>query len=83
MAGKKLIRQEEVGIVEGQRQGSGLMTAGKWLLWMDIIPLAFVFGGLAVGSKMWLWWLIIEGVIGIVLLAIGSRKRGSLTHIPR
>jgi hypothetical protein len=83
MAGIKLIRQEEAGIVDNQRRGSVLMTAGKVLLWMDLIPLIFTYVGLRSGSHFWLWWLIAEGVAGILLVAIGSAKRGSLTRSAR
>lgn len=80
MAGIKLNRLEEEGIVEKQRQGLVLMTVGKVLLWMDFLLLAFVYVGLRSGSHMWLWWVLGEGILGLVLLEIGSRKRGSLTR---
>lgn len=56
------------------------MTAGKVLLWMDFLLLAFVYVGIRSGSDFWMWWVIIEGVLGLVLLEVGSRKRGSLTQ---
>lgn len=56
------------------------MTVGKLLLWIDFLLLTFVYVGLRGGSDFWLWWVIIEGVIGLLLLEIGSRKRGSLTQ---
>jgi hypothetical protein len=83
MSGNKLIRQEEVGMVEEQRRGLALMIAGKTLLWLDVIPLIYVFSGLSGGSRMWLWWLLAEGAAGLLLVMIGYRQRGSLTRIPR
>lgn len=55
------------------------MAVAKVLLWMDFLLLAFVFVGLRSGSDFWLWWVIGEGILGLLLLEIGSRKRGSLS----
>ncbi len=76
----KLDRLEEVGIVEEQRKGLVLMTVGRVLLWMDFLLLAFVYVGLRSGSRMWLWWALGEGLLGLVLLEIGAYKRGSITR---
>lgn len=80
MSGVKLNRVEEVQIPGGVRTGNTLVTVGKVLLWMDFLLLAFVYVGIRSGSDFWMWWVIIEGVLGLVLLEVGSRKRGSLTH---
>lgn len=80
MSGIKLNRVEDVQLPGGVRTGNALMTVGKLLLWMDFLLLAFVYVGLRSGSVFWMWWVIIEGVIGLLLLEIGSRNRGSLTH---
>ncbi len=80
MMGKQLIRMEEQGMVEGQRQGLLMMTIGKLLLLFDFILLAFVYDGLRSGSYMWAWWVSGQALLGLSLLAIGSHKRGSLTE---
>jgi hypothetical protein len=80
MSGIRLDRVEEVQMAGGARSGNALMTVGKILLWMDFLLLAFVYVGLRGGSDFWTWWVIIEGVTGLVLVEVGSRKRGSLTH---
>jgi len=80
MPGTKLSRIEEEGIVEKQRSGLVLITVGKVLLWFDFVFLAFVYVGLRSGSYMWLWWVLAQGVAGLVLMEIGFHKRGSLTH---
>ncbi len=80
MAGIKLSRLEEQGIVESQRKGLVLITAGKVLLWMDMLLLIFVYVGIRDGSYMWTWWVLGEALLGVILIAIGSRKRGTLTH---
>jgi hypothetical protein len=80
MPGIKLDRLEEVGIVEEQRQGLVLMTVGRVLLWVDFLLLAFVYVGLRSGSRLWLWWVLGEGLLGLVLLEIGAHKRGRITR---
>jgi hypothetical protein len=80
MSGIKLNRVEEVQMPEGAETGNTLMTVGKVLLWADFLLLAFVHVGIRSGSDFWLWWVIIEGVVGLVLIEVGSRKRGSLTQ---
>jgi hypothetical protein len=71
---------EESTIEEGKRKGTVLMTVGKVLLWMDFLILMWVYVGLKSGSRMWLWWVIIEGVLGLILLEIGMHKRGKVTE---
>jgi hypothetical protein len=80
MSGIKLNRVEEVQIPGGVRTANTLVTVGKVLLWMDFLLLAFVYVGIRAGSDFWMWWVIIEGLLGLVLLEVGLRKRGSLTH---
>ena len=70
---------EEEGIVESQRQGLVLITVGEVLLWMDLLLLIFVYVGIRNGSYMWTWWVLGEALLGVLLIVIGSRKRGSLT----
>jgi len=78
MSGINLNRVEEEGIEERQRSGAVLITLAKVLLGMDFLLLAFVYVGLRSGSGFWFWWVIGEGILGL-LLKIGSRKRGSLS----
>ena len=79
MSGIKLERLEEEGMVERERSGMALITVGKVLLWMDFLLLLFVFVGLRSGSQMWMWWVIGEGILGLLLIEIGMHRRGSLT----
>jgi len=67
--------QREVEALEEQRQGSVIMTVGKVLLWMDLILVCFVYVGLRAGSDLFLWWVLGEGVLGLVLMGVGSHKR--------
>jgi hypothetical protein len=80
MTGKQLMRMEEAGMVDSQRSGLLLMTLGKVLLGFDGILLAFVYNGLRAGSYFYAIWVAIQGLIGLIFLAIGSQKRGSLSE---
>jgi hypothetical protein len=77
MEGTRIIR-EEMKEIGRSRKWNGLAVAGKTLLWMDLILLAFVYNGVRAGSYFWLYWVLIEGILGVALLALGSRKAGIL-----
>ena len=64
----------EAAALEEQRQARVYKTIGKCLLWMDLLLLIFVYTGLRGGSYMWLLWVLIEGLAGLALIAIGSSK---------
>ncbi len=78
--GKQLSRMDEQGMVEGQRQGLVMMTIGKVLLGFDVILLSFVYDGLRSGSYMWVWWVGGQGLLALLLMAIGAQKRGPLAE---
>jgi len=80
MSGKQMIREEEVKLGGDETQGTVLMTAGKLLLWTDLIFLAFVYSGIKGGSYLYLGWFSIQGLIGLTLLTVGRIKRGPLTE---
>ncbi|HKV78087.1 MAG TPA: hypothetical protein VJP02_08115 [Candidatus Sulfotelmatobacter sp.] len=67
--------QREAAALEKQRQGAVMMTVGKVLLWMDLILVCFVYAGLRVGSHLFLWWVVAEGVLGFALVGVGSHKK--------
>jgi len=64
----------EAAALEQQRRARVYKTAGKWLLWMDLLLVMFVYTGLRAGSYMWLIWVLIEAVAGLALIGIGSSK---------
>ena len=80
MSGKQLMRMEEVQLGGDETKGTVLMTAGKLLLWTDLIFLSFVYSGLKGGSYLYLYWTLIQGLTGLTLLITGRVKRGSLTE---
>ncbi len=67
--------KDEAGTNREARIGATMITAGKILLWMDFLLLIFVYVGIRSGSHMWMWWVLGEGLLGIVLIAVGTRRR--------
>jgi len=61
--------------VENRRLGSVLLTLGWVLLWMDAVLGVFFFESLRDGSQFWPIWLAIEGVLGLVLVMMGTHYR--------
>ena len=80
MPGLQMIREEEVQLGGDETRGSVLMTAGKLLLWTDLIFMAFIYSGIKGGSYLYAFWFLIQGFIGLTLLILGRIKRGPLTE---
>jgi hypothetical protein len=66
---------EEAAALEELRKGGVLKTVGKVLLWVELVPLAFVYMSIQAGAKLIVWWAILGGVLGLVLFVAGWRKR--------
>jgi hypothetical protein len=66
---------DEAAALEELRKGGVLKTVGKVLLWVELVPLAFVYMSIRAGARLILWWAILEGVLGLALLIVGWRKR--------
>lgn len=56
----------------GEHIGLVLRSLGWLLLVFDTIPFVWVWVGLRDGSHMWLWWALIEGGIGALLVIAGN-----------
>lgn len=80
MSGKQMIRMEEVQLGGDEARGNVLMTAGKLLLWTDLIFMAFIYSGIKGGSYFFLLWFLIQGTLALTLLIVGRVKRGPLTE---
>jgi hypothetical protein len=80
MSGLQMIREEEVQLGGDETRGAVLMTAGKLLLWTDLIFMAFIYSGIKGGSYLYAFWFLIQGFIGLTLLIVGRIKRGPLTE---
>jgi hypothetical protein len=61
--------------VENRQLGSVMLTAGWILLWMNALLFIYFFISIRDGSLFWPIWLAIEGVIGLVLVIMGTRYR--------
>jgi hypothetical protein len=66
---------EEAAALEELRKGGVLKTVGKVLLWVELVPLAFVYMSIRAGVGLIVWWAVIEGVLGLALFIVGWRKR--------
>jgi hypothetical protein len=65
---------EEAAALEELRKGGVLKTVGKVLLWVELVPLAFVYMSIRAGAILILWWAVLEGVLGLALFVVGWRK---------
>ena len=54
------------------RLASILRTTGWVLLFFNVIPASMIWVGFRSGSFFWLYWTIIEGVIGFGLITAGA-----------
>lgn len=70
---ERIDREEQA--LELERHGDSVMTVGKALLGMDLILVCFVDVGFRTGSYLFLWWVIVEGLLGCVLLGIGAHQK--------
>ena len=66
--------------VHEQRLGSVLITVGWVLIAMDCILAVWIWVGLRSGSEMWLWWVIVEGIVGLSFIFFGRHKRQAATR---
>ena len=80
MPGKQMMRMEEVQLGGDETRGAVLMTVGKLLLWTDLIFFSFVYAGIKGGSYLYVYWTVLQGLVGLTLLTIGRVKRGPLTE---
>jgi pheromone shutdown protein TraB len=65
----------EAASLEVESRGDTIITMGEILLWFDLILICFIEIGLRTGSRLFLWWVIAEGVLGLVLVAIGMHHK--------
>ncbi len=62
-------------LVETQRKGLAMVTVGWILIGMDFLLALFVLIGIRDGSYMWVWWVLIEGALGLGLIFAGTHLR--------
>ena len=63
-----------------QCKAADLRIVGWELLLFDIVPLVFISAGLSVGSDLWLWWSLVEALVGIGLIRVAARRSGEATR---
>ncbi|HEY7097351.1 MAG TPA: hypothetical protein VH437_11545 [Terriglobales bacterium] len=69
------VRLKDEAVTGVARRGSVLIVVGRVLLWMDFLLVMFVYVGLRGGSRFWMWWVISEALLALVLIAVGTRMR--------
>jgi hypothetical protein len=67
--------ERETAALALERHGDGIMTVGKALLGMDLILVCFVDIGFRTGSLLFLWWVLAEGLLGLVLIGVGAHQK--------
>ena|SRR5689334_13468301 len=66
-AGRKHVEPEDL-----EHRALTLRAVGWQLLMFDAVIVVFVFVGFRTGSLLWLDWTVMEGIIGLGLIAIGT-----------
>ena len=61
--------------VENRRLGSIMLTVGWTLLWFDAMLAVFFYSSVRDGSLFWPTWVVAQGIIGLVLVVMGTRYR--------
>jgi hypothetical protein len=61
--------------LRAQRLGSVLSVVGWTLIGFDCLIAVWIWVGLRSGSDFWLYWVAVEGIIGLVLIWMGARRR--------
>lgn len=61
--------------LELERHGDAIITVGEALLGMDLILVCFVDIGFRTGSYLFFWWVIAEGMLGVILMVVGSQRK--------
>ena len=64
--------EEDKG-VSPEENALTLRVIGWQLLALNAIPILFVWDGWRVGSELWTWWFLAEGLLGSVLVLAGHR----------
>ena len=58
------------------QQTGGVMRVVGWILVaFDCLIAIWIWVGLRSGSDFWLYWVVIEGVLGLALIWMGMRRR--------
>ena len=61
----------ETSAMELEEHGEAFITVGKALIGMDMILVCFVEISVRTGSRLFIWWVILEGLLGLICVIIG------------
>jgi hypothetical protein len=67
--------EQETAALELERHGEAIITVGKALLGMELILVCFVDISVRTGSRLFIWWVIAEGLLGLLLVIIGVHRK--------
>jgi hypothetical protein len=67
--------ERETAALELERRGEAVITVGKALLGMELILVCFVDISVRTGSRLFIWWVIVEGLLGLILVLIGAHQK--------
>ncbi len=67
--------QQETSALELADRGESFITVGKALIGMDMILVCFVEISVRTGSRLFIWWVILEGLLGLLLVIIGVTRK--------
>jgi hypothetical protein len=67
------VEHRRLAVEELEHRALTLQAIGWLLLAFDGIVAVFVFVGIRDGSLLWLYWTVIEGILGLGLVAAGVR----------
>jgi hypothetical protein len=63
--------ERETSALDLERHGEAMLTVAKALLGVDLILVSFVDISVRTGSRLFVWWVIAEGLLGLLLVIIG------------
>jgi len=73
MAEDNVQRDEEY--LRRPRWSNGLIAAGMVLLLMDFLVVWFTYMSIKDGSNFWVWWVVVQGLIGAGAVLGGTLYR--------
>ena len=65
----------ETNALELESVGEAMITVGEALLGMDFILVCFVDISVRTGSRLFIWWTIVEGLLALLFVAIGVHRK--------
>jgi hypothetical protein len=68
-----LRRKEELQLQS--RWSTGLVVGGEVVLWMAFLVVWFTYMSVKDGSDFWVWWVLVEGLVGLAAIVGGILYR--------